>query len=158
MNTPVSEKIEVQESISRLGSPSFRFRLWDAEGSGYLRLQNDFAEWVKSISVDEKLFKTNVYNNQDLSKYDLRQHRGRLCYAISVGENLALSFCEMGPSLGMSPEDIKTTVALIDQHIDKLAATLFSWHGPLNGQSDVPEAFKQAANEASEGKIVDLDI
>jgi hypothetical protein len=108
--------------------------------------------------LTKKLFKAHVYNNQNLSKYDLRQHRGRLCCAISVGENLALSFCEMGPSLGMSPEDIKTTVALIDQHVDKLAATLFTWHGPLNGQSDIPESFKQAAKEASEGKIVDLDI
>jgi hypothetical protein len=158
MNTTVSEKLETPEFINRTDSPPVRFKTWDEGESAYIRLQNDFAEWVKSISANEKLFKTHVYDNQDLTKYDLRQHRGRLCHAISVGDGLALAFSEVGQSAGMSPADIKTTIALIDQHIDKLCGTLFAWHGPLNAQADIPESFKQAAQEAGEEKMVDLDV
>ncbi len=46
----------------------------------------------------------------------------------------------------------------IDRAQDALMKTLIAWHGPLSAQSDIPESFKQAAQEVAEGKIEDLDI
>jgi hypothetical protein len=120
-------------------------------------LKSEFAEWTKEISANEKLFKLHVYENQNLLKSDLRQHCGRICHSIATGEYLAAMFTTVGRQTDTESE-VNPIISLIDHQLGKLLDALIAWHAPLDAQKDIPESFKQAAREAKEGNIVDLDI
>lgn len=120
-------------------------------------LQKAFASWMKGLADAQNLFKKHVYENPDFNEFDLRQHRASLCSLIHDGEFLAYSFIKNAGETGKI-EEIQPTLALIDQKVKEMLEVLFAWHAPLKSQSDIPDSFKQAAQEVEEGKIVDLDV
>ena len=116
-----------------------------------------FQQWLSDIEKEQALFKINVYENNNLTESDLRQHREHLCGLLSIGESVALAFM----SVGQQPDKAKDVIPyinMIDQKLKELFSVLFAWHGPLQGQSDVPESFKQAVAEADAGNLVELDV
>jgi hypothetical protein len=120
-------------------------------------LRRQLGVWLQDVSANNALFKKHVYDNDDLGESDLRQHRGRICELISLGELLAMGFTAFGQETGKEKE-VLPVVETIDQVLKKLFDVLMAWHGPLAAQTDIPESFKQAAREVEEGKVVDLDI
>jgi hypothetical protein len=133
--------------------------LWGSEDEDpQQKLKREFAEWLNNIAASERVFKSRVYENADLNENDIRQHRCRVCALISMGEYLAIAFTMMAGKNPESASETKPIVAVIDQEVAKFFHRLISWHGPLDIQADVPDSFKQAAKEAKEDKIVNLDI
>ena len=103
------------------------------------------------------MFKKYVYDNKELDDIDLRQHRGRLCELISVGEFLAMGFIGI-TEMATNKKEFLPFIESIDQTIKKLLGKLIEWHGTVSAQSDIPEDLKQSIQELEEGKVVDLDI
>jgi len=118
-------------------------------------LQAMFADWLKEVANDQKLFKEYVYENKNLTDLDLRQHRARLCGLISRGEFLAFAFIEWAAKT-QALEQVKSHIGIVDQKLKELFEALFAWHGDLQSQPDIPESFKRAAQEAERGNIVDF--
>jgi len=122
-------------------------------------LQRTLGQWINELSESESLFKKHVYETDNLLKSDLRQHRAWTCKLIADGEILAVNFQKFGEEIGAKKEkEYAPTIELIDQNLKKLFDSLIAWHAPLAMQTDIPESFKQAAQEVEEGKVVNLDI
>src|ERR1700679_1094201 len=51
-------------------------------------LTRNLGQWLKDVSFNEDLFKKHVYENENLSDSDLRQHRARICGMIADGDEL----------------------------------------------------------------------
>ena len=133
-------------------------RVWQTENEeGLSSLQPLFTAWLDAVAENEAMFKKFVYENDNLSEGDLRQHRIYLYASLHDGEELAFAYLHLA-SLNEKMEEVKPIVEIIDGKLKELAKILFSWHGPIESQSDVPESFKQATRETAEGKIVDLDV
>jgi hypothetical protein len=132
---------------------------WAREAVDLFAMYNEgFDAWLSDLKKEQALFKTHVYENNDLTDTDLRQHREHLCGLLSVGESLALAFMRLGQEQSDKAKDVVPYVNLIDQKLKELFSVLFAWHGPLQCQSDVPDSFKQSVSEAESGKLVDLDV
>jgi hypothetical protein len=114
-------------------------------------------DWLKQVEDNEILFRQHVYQNENLTSFDVRQHRARLFDMIANGEHIALTFLEWGIK-NSRLEEVKPTVEFIDQRTQKLLLILREWHGSPDQQTDVPESFKQAMREIAEGNLSDLDV
>ena len=120
-------------------------------------LTRNLGQWLKDVSFNEDLFKKHVYENENLSDSDLRQHRARICGMIADGDELVKAVMLLAEET-RTQNEAKPIVSVVDQRIKKLFDALIAWHAPLAAQTDIPESFKQAAREVEEEKIVNLDI
>ena len=150
-------KVALMQPFQRETAPQSHREWIRQEEDPEIILQSELANWLKNVSSNETLFKEHVYENNNLTDADLRQHRSRICDLISSGEVLAMGFVFLGQQKKKENE-FGVVAQMIDQALKKLLETLFAWHGPLSAQADIPESFKQAAKEVADGKIVDLDI
>jgi hypothetical protein len=158
MSTTVLEKrTELIAQTKREYAPAQPKGWVVAEEDPLSALTRELGEWIQELSQNDVLFKKYVYENENYTNSDTRQHRARICRLIAVGETLALGILILGQKSG-NLDEVKPTVQLIDQKIKKLLDELMTWHGSLEVQSDIPESFKQAAREVEQGQIEDLDI
>lgn len=131
---------------------------WAREASIELgALQERFREWVADIGESEELFKRFVYENTDASDNDFRNHRLRLCRLMAEGETLALDFLifmEGSPSNKAAVSFVKHT----DEKLTLLRLTFFQWHGPIEGQTDIPREFIEGMRDLESGKVVDMEL
>jgi hypothetical protein len=118
-----------------------------------------FKEWVDDVASNEKLFKEHVYDNGNLTDFDIRQHRARLYAMLSDGETLAIAFTKWleAEKSTQTKEQVKQYLDLLDKKLKELLQTLFAWHGDFHSQADVPDSLKQAINEADSGNLVDFE-
>lgn len=114
-------------------------------------MRADLAAWVAHTEAARVLFKRYVYENPEAQQTDFRQHRAALLDLMAKGEILALEF------LRHHEEEAPDAITHLDGLLAGLSREYFDWHGPLEAQSDVPESFKQAAREVSEGKTASFD-
>ena len=112
---------------------------------------------MADVAGAEKLFREHVYENNDLTELDIRQHRTSLFAMLADGESIVLAFVEWALKSGKAKET-NAFITLLDQKLSELMKTLWEWHGPLEAQSDVPDSFKRSAQEVDSGKIVDLEL
>lgn len=133
-------------------------RVWLQEQSDEAEvLQAQLAKWLSNVSSHEALFRRHVYENPDMTEFDLRQHRAVLFAMIADGEMLAVEYIKWGAKQSKIKE-IQASVNLLDEQVAKLLQVLYAWHSNAKDHPDIPESFKQAMQEVVEGKLVDLDI
>lgn len=113
--------------------------------------------WLEGVTANERLFQIHVYDNPDLGDLDLRQHRARLHSLLADGELLGMKLIEFRRKASQ-PREAQVLFDRVEQKRQELFSVLFGWHGPLDAQADVPPSFKEAAREASAGRVVDLDL
>ena len=138
-------------SSREVSPPSHRVWLED-QGDKYAQSENRYSAWLKALAEAEELFKKHVYENENLTDGDARQHRYRLCDLMAGGEELAFDFLAL-----QDGTDVQSYVTLIDQKLDVLRRTLHAWHGPIKDQNDIPESFKKGTADIDEGKVVSMD-
>jgi len=132
------------------------YRAWFEEQTDqFQRLELEFQDWLAAVGRSEILFETHVYENKDIQELDLRRHRGLLYALLESGERIACRFLEVGSALDRSAE-AASFVTLVDQKLAQLLQVLFEWHGPLEGQQDIPDSFKAAMREASQNNLVEF--
>ena len=120
-------------------------------------LEASVREWLEDAAMNERLFQTHVYDNPDLGDLDLRQHRARLHTLLANAEILAMKLNDLRAKT-TKPREAQSLLESVEQKRKQLFDALFGWHAPLESQPDVPASFKEAAREASAGRVVDLDI
>ena len=140
--------------FSRSIAPRSHTRWLQREDEGEA-LQSLVADWLKDVATNEQLFKENVYENQNANEGDFRQHRAHLCALLADGNCIALGLLEWAQQ-EQKGEQISAYIILLDQKLKELLETLFAWHGNLKSQTDVPDSFKQAADQIEHGNIVDF--
>src|SRR4051794_12497219 len=102
--------------------------VWLREKHGELALlEKEFSAWVAEIQSNEELFKKHVYENENPTQLDFRQHRASLSVTIAWGETLALKFVEVEGQGG------ERYVDLIDEKIIALRSVFHEWHGAIKG-------------------------
>ncbi len=116
----------------------------------------EVAQWFENVKETEAQFQEHVYANSDLKDLDLRQHRLCLHGMLAAGENLAMSCILWGGRMEKLSE-IKPIIVELEKKMRELFKVLLEWHGGTEIQSDVPESFKGAAKEFSDGKIVPFE-
>jgi hypothetical protein len=147
---PVSRGTVEAKSIQKV------IHLWrEKEEDEYTLLERRLAAWINALSEGESLFKKHVYENDDVTNLDLRQHRGCLYCALYTGEDLAVDFLFLNEP---TKKDVTQKIIMfIDQKLDELRQTLHAWHGNLNDQTDIPQSFKDAIHELDRGELEPLD-
>ena len=113
--------------------------------------------WLENVAGHEHLFQIHVYDNPDLGDLDLRQHRSRLHGILTDAELLAMKLIDLRAKTS-KPREVQALLDKVEEKRKELLGVLFAWHAPLESQADVPASFKEAAREASAGRVVDLDI
>jgi uncharacterized Zn finger protein len=119
------------------------------------QLDASFKEWVDDVACNEKLFKEHVYDNPNLTEFDIRQHRARLYALLSDGETLAIAFTKWLEQ--EKSKEVKNYLDEIDKMLKGLLQTLFAWHGDFHSQQDIPDSLKQAIKEAESSNLVDFE-
>lgn len=138
-------------SSREISPPSHRAWLEAQEGK-YAQLETRYSDWLKVLTETEELFKKHVYENENFTDSDARQHRFLLCDLLAVGEELAFDFLVL-----QDGTDVQSYVTLIDLKLDVLRRTLHSWHGPVDEQKDIPQSFKKGIADIDDGKVVTMD-
>jgi hypothetical protein len=147
--------IAEQETLSPREIYPKSHRVWIEEQQGvYSKLEVAYSAWISSLAVAEDLFKKNVYENQDFTDSDARQHRHCLCNLMATGEKLAFDFLAHGEKDG---RDVQNYVGLIDGKVDAMRRTLHLWHGQVDDQNDIPDSFKKGMQDIEKGKVVDME-
>ena len=138
-------------SSREIAPPSHR--AWrEAREDKYALLEARYSEWLKSLAEMEEVFKKRVYENENFSDADARQHRYHLCGLMTDGEGLAFDFLALD-----NGADVQSYVTLLDQKLGVLRHTLHAWHGAISDQNDIPESFKKGTAEIDAGKVVSMD-
>lgn len=132
------------------------FKRWNQSQGGLADLEAKYAEWLSEIASAEDLFKEHVYQTDDLTDGDARQHRFHLCSLMATGERLALKFLMHGDE-NDNMEFVQKYASLIDGKLETFRQTLHKWHGPIDQQTDLPDSLKQAASEIETGQIEDWE-
>jgi len=132
-------------------------RRWATLAQGEISaLEERFREWGALIDKDEEMFQRNVYDSQQAWDADFRQHRMHLCGLMAAGEELALDFL-MFIEKNRPAEEATAFLKIIDQKLAALRLTFFQWHGPLEGQADIPQEFIEGMRDIQSGKVFDLE-
>jgi hypothetical protein len=135
--------------------PPKTHRVWlEEQEDEYSKLEKSYCVWLSQLAIAEDLFKRNVYENQEFTDSDARQHRYGLCKLMASGEKLAFDFLVHGEK---EDAPIGDYVASLDQKLGGLRRTLHLWHGPVEDQKDVPESFKNGMQEVADGKVVEME-
>ena len=137
---------------SREVAPPSHLAWREAQEDKYAQLESRYSEWLKSLAEMDDVFKKHVYENENFSDADARQHRYHLCGLMADGEGLAFEFLALKDGA-----DGQSYVTLLDQKLDVLRRTLHSWHGAVSDQNDIPESFKKGIVEIDAGKVVSMD-
>jgi hypothetical protein len=104
------------------------------------QINKALAQWNENVEKFQKTFQTEVYDNPNADQWQFRQHRLHLCRLMMLGEGLAIDALNC-------VEDLKIRsplIDLIDGKIAPLRKIFFRWHGPIEGQTDLPDALKSA--------------
>jgi hypothetical protein len=139
--------------VSHSESAPAAHRSWVQEDAAVLEaLQRQLARWIENVAANVELFEKNVYGNPEANDSDFRQHRFLLYRMLADGEEIALGFLDVHDH-----PDSQSCVKLIDQKLGELSQVLFSWHGPLEAQSDIPESFKQGMKDLAAGHLIPME-
>ncbi len=148
---PAASKLPTEE----IAPPAHRRWVQEAQDE-FSVLEERFREWGALIDENEELFRRNIYQSEEASDSDFRQHRIRLCEMMAEGESLSLDFLIL---LEKEPnEEGVAYVKLIDQKVAGLRSRFFQWHGPLEAQADIPQAFIDGVRDLKSGKVVDMEV
>jgi hypothetical protein len=110
--------------------------------------EENFRRWSKYLEECEEKFRLHVYEKEEPSDLDFRQHRANLFQALYLGEDLALAFLALQNQEAAAPY-----LKLIEMKKDGLFRVLLDWHLPPDFVDSVPESFKEGMRAIAEGKI-----
>jgi hypothetical protein len=113
-----------------------------------------YGVWQAQLDHTEQMFREHVYDNQDATQYDYRQHRMFLYNMLWLGETLAITLIRLGKLGILGTEEYFQRA---DAKLAELRQTLHSWHGSIEHQSDLPESLKQAFAELDRGETLPFD-
>lgn len=150
-----AEPIDLDTPLAASRPKVVRHTWHETKQDEYTLLEHQFARWLEGIAVAERAFKEHVYDNKELTDFDLRQHRQILYYSLWAGEKLAVDLLALD-----QPNKIGATqkyVILIDEKLTELRETLHSWHGAIEHQADIPQSFKDAIQELNRGELEPMD-
>lgn len=140
-------------------SPLSTQRWFNEKKDQFSVLKQRFRDWSKMCEENEELFQRYVYNNENPSDGDFRQHRFVLCNMMTHGESIAydiLTFCGDNPETDAETKMEAVSYArFIDQKLAQMRSTFFKWHGDVESQMDFPDSLKEAAREIAAGNIED---